>query len=83
MKNNQNKNKTKWENIENLSWKPSFYFNRNSFEDRRFPCGYRGVWKYCIVLLFYYHFAIHTKYAYKIVKKNEAREAKEANKACV
>ena len=36
-----------------------------------------------IVFVFYYHFAIHTKYTYKIFKKDEAREPKEANKACV
>ena len=32
-----------------------------------------------IVFVFYYHFAIHTKYSYI----DEAREPKEANKACV
>ena len=40
-----------------------------------------------IILLFYhcfyYHFAIHTKYTYKILKKDEARKPKEANNACV
>ena len=33
-----------------------------------------------IVSLFHYHFAMHTKYT---LKKDEAREPKEANKACV
>ena len=33
-------------------------------------------------LLFYYHFAIYTKYTDKIVKKDEPREPKEAKKAC-
>ena len=33
-------------------------------------------------LLFYHHFAIHTKYTDKIFKKDEAREPKEAKKAC-
>ena len=37
-------------------------------------------------LSLYYHFAIHTKYTYKIKKKKKMRqgiEHKEANKACV
>ena len=32
---------------------------------------------FCFVL-FYYHFAVHTKDTYKISKKDEAREPKEA-----
>ena len=37
-------------------------------------------------ILFYYHFAIHTKYTFKIQKRmrqGSARERKEANKPCV
>ena len=34
-------------------------------------------------LLVYCYFAIDTKYTYKNLKKDETREPKEANKACV
>ena len=40
------------------------------------------IMSFLLFLLFYYHFAIHTKYTDKIFKKDEAREPKEAKKAC-
>ena len=38
---------------------------------------------FIIIVLFYHYFAIHTKYTHKIWKKDEAREPKEAIRACV
>ena len=32
-----------------------------------------------MIILFYYHFAIQIKYVNKIIKKDEAREPREAN----
>ena len=40
------------------------------------------IMSFLLFLLFYYHFAIHTKYTDKIFKKDEAMEPKEAKKAC-
>ena len=53
----------------------------NSSAKLKFPTSRFWGKGYCFIVLFYYHFAIHTKYTYKILKKDEAREPKKANTA--